>query len=138
MPTTLETLHVQLAQYYRPWDRNPRSRVAAFCAMLEDFVKSKKGETHQLENLRLLCTAVLSLSAAPTMHRVLRPGSGDVDGMLTPLQNASAQGDVEIHHADYVWDHCPQCAETSEGLEPIGIDECPWDGVGEAPDPESV
>ncbi len=92
-PSTLETLTIQLYQSYRPRDRHPRHRIAAFRAMLEDFVRSKDQRTRQLDGFRPLCVTALSRD----VNAEDGPGSGDWNLLLTPLRDACAESNVEPH-----------------------------------------
>jgi hypothetical protein len=46
MPKTLETLHVEFNYCFWTSEQNTRYRAVAFCARMEDFVRSKKIQTH--------------------------------------------------------------------------------------------
>ncbi|KAF7507123.1 hypothetical protein GJ744_010936, partial [Endocarpon pusillum] len=116
MPKTLETLRILLQREYWPLDRNPRHRVVAFYSMLEDFVRSKYTETHVLENFRLLCIMGLAETATLTSG----PNLGNSNSYFTSLKNSC------------------NVRRQKQPLELVPADECPWHGIGEAPDPTSL
>ena len=135
MPKTLETLRIWLRRDHWPLDRNPQHRVVAFCAMLEDFVRSKYTDTHMLENFRLLCITSLAMVVTSTFG----PGLRIAKSHFKSLKNRCTERDVDFHHdGNSFWKPCKQCPPPKQLLEPVPADECPWNGIGEAPDPTTV
>lgn len=132
MPKTLETLRILFKRYYRRLDR--RRPVVAFYAMLENFVRSKYTETHVLENFRLLCITGLAKTDTSTPRPDL---CSSKKSYVKSLKNRCTERGVDFHHdGDSVC--CRQCPPPKQLLEPVPADECPWNGIGEAPDPTTV
>ncbi len=135
MPKTLETLRILLTKRYWPLDRNAKHSVVAFCMMMEEFIRSKNTQTHVLENFRLLCATGLStiVKSGPWKNTRI------ANDCFTSLKEECAKRDVEFHpDADHILFPCSECPQPKKALEPIPPDECPLNGVGEAPDPTTV
>jgi len=120
MPRTLETLHIQFGQDHWPREHSPKPRAIAFCARMEEFVRSKNIQTGQLGKLRVLCIGHAFLCGkAKVDHLTPRASPFVVHDLLAPLRNACADNNLELSDVDDVRHDCGQCLNTRVVLEPL-------------------